>query len=382
MALVYPTSGPIMKFMPDTTPRYVRPADWPGIPAAAANTVAILAAVWNNGSNYAAVNATVSSGTYTVDWGDGSAPEAVTSATTASHQYTYSDGDLGALTAEGYKTAIVTITPTTGGQNITGLNLNVRHSSIGHEVSNPWIDLQITAAELTALSVSGSTGRARYLQRAVITAIGAIMSLANCYENCSSLQSIVYPAGSLASVLYMSYCHSGNSSLQSIVYPAGSLASVQDMSYCHYGNSSLQSIVYPAGSLASVPYMSYCHYGNSSLQSIVYPAGSLASVLYMNYCHSGNSSLQSIVYPAGSLASVQDMSSCHYGNSSLASITGMACPITFDISYCNLSAAALDAIYTALPSVSGQTITVTGNVGTGGDDPSIATAKGWTVTGS
>jgi hypothetical protein len=345
-----------MKFLPDTTPRYVRPADWPGMPAAAANTVAILAAVWDNGSNYAAVNATVSSGTYTVDWGDGSAPEAVTSATTASHQYTYSDGDLGALTAEGYKTAIVTITPTTGGQNITGLNLNVRHSSIEHGISNPWLDLQISAAALTALVVSGSTGNARYLQRVVIAAISAITSLNSCYYNASSLQSIVYPSGALASVT--------------------------DMSYCHYGNSSLQSIVYPSGALASVTDMSSCHYGNSSLQSIVYPSGALASVLYMNSCHSGNSSLQSIVYPSGALASVTDMSSCHSGCSYLSSISGMACPITLSLSGCNLSATALDAIYTALPSVSGQTITVTGNVGTGGDNPSIATAKGWTVTES
>jgi hypothetical protein len=29
----------------------------------------------------------------------------------------------------------------------------------------------------------------------------------------------------------------------------------------------------------------------------------------------------------------------------------------------------------------GQTITVSNNVGTTGDDPTIATLKGWTVTG-
>jgi hypothetical protein len=49
---------------------------------------------------------------------------------------------------------------------------------------------------------------------------------------------------------------------------------------------------------------------------------------------------------------------------------------------CKLSAAALDEIYTNLPTVVGQTITVTGNYGIAGDDPTIATAKGWTVTGS
>lgn len=46
-----------------------------------------------------------------------------------------------------------------------------------------------------------------------------------------------------------------------------------------------------------------------------------------------------------------------------------------------LSAAALNEIYTNLAAVTGKTITVTGNVGVAGDDPTIATAKGWTVTG-
>jgi hypothetical protein len=47
-----------------------------------------------------------------------------------------------------------------------------------------------------------------------------------------------------------------------------------------------------------------------------------------------------------------------------------------------IDAAGLDAIYTALPTITGQTITVTNVPGTLGDNPAIATAKGWTVTGS
>lgn len=48
-----------------------------------------------------------------------------------------------------------------------------------------------------------------------------------------------------------------------------------------------------------------------------------------------------------------------------------------------MDAAALDAFYTSLGTASGaQTITVTGSAGTATDTPTIATAKGWTVTGS
>ena len=54
---------------------------------------------------------------------------------------------------------------------------------------------------------------------------------------------------------------------------------------------------------------------------------------------------------------------------------------TFSVADLKLSATALDALYTSLPTVTGQTLTVTGNWGTATDTPSIATAKGWTVTG-
>jgi surface protein len=55
--------------------------------------------------------------------------------------------------------------------------------------------------------------------------------------------------------------------------------------------------------------------------------------------------------------------------------------VSFSVANAKLSAAALDRLYTNLPVVSGQTITVTNNWGTATDDPTIATAKGWTVTG-
>lgn len=54
---------------------------------------------------------------------------------------------------------------------------------------------------------------------------------------------------------------------------------------------------------------------------------------------------------------------------------------TFTIADCSLGATALNTLYTNLATVTGKTITVTGNPGTTGDDPTIATAKGWTVVG-
>jgi hypothetical protein len=51
------------------------------------------------------------------------------------------------------------------------------------------------------------------------------------------------------------------------------------------------------------------------------------------------------------------------------------------ISNLKLSAAQLNAHYTALPTLPGFTVVVTNHWGTATDNPAIATAKGWAVTG-
>lgn len=53
---------------------------------------------------------------------------------------------------------------------------------------------------------------------------------------------------------------------------------------------------------------------------------------------------------------------------------------SFSVANCSLDSVALNEIYTNL-GTNAATITVTGNWGTANDNPAIATAKGWTVTG-
>jgi len=55
--------------------------------------------------------------------------------------------------------------------------------------------------------------------------------------------------------------------------------------------------------------------------------------------------------------------------------------VTFSVAACSLSSAALDEIYTSLPTVTAETITVSTNFGIAADNPAIATGKGWTVVG-
>jgi hypothetical protein len=66
---------------------------------------------------------------------------------------------------------------------------------------------------------------------------------------------------------------------------------------------------------------------------------------------------------------------------SIARIQATGFNFTFSVASLKLGGTQLDEIYTNLPIAVGQTITVTGNYGTATDNPAIATAKGWTVTG-
>jgi len=68
--------------------------------------------------------------------------------------------------------------------------------------------------------------------------------------------------------------------------------------------------------------------------------------------------------------------------SNLSSGTLQGCKEDISIENCNFDGDGLNAFYTDLATVTGKTITVTGNPGVGNDDPTIATAKGWTVVSS
>ena len=66
----------------------------------------------------------------------------------------------------------------------------------------------------------------------------------------------------------------------------------------------------------------------------------------------------------------------------LGVLPGKGPRFTHTLAAANLDTAALNDYYTQLPTVTAQTLTVTSLPGTLADDPTIATAKGWTVTGS
>jgi hypothetical protein len=102
----------------------------------------------------------------------------------------------------------------------------------------------------------------------------------------------------------------------------------------------------------------------------------------MNSMFSTCSSLQTVLALTGTAATSSTAYSGMFGScSSLSEIKMTNIKFTFSVASCKLSATALNEIYTNLPTVTGQTIFVSENYGTATDDPSIAQAKGWAVSG-
>ena len=127
---------------------------------------------------------------------------------------------------------------------------------------------------------------------------------------------------------------------------------------------------------------------NSAFQycsSLIEAPGITASnVTDITNLFNGCPSLKTI--PNYNFSKVTSSSSAFPTSGSLISVGITGC--SFSVSYASntLGATALNDIYSSLATVGisgagARTITVTGNWGTATDNPAIAIAKGWTVTG-
>ena len=223
----------------------------------------------------------------------------------------------------------------------------------------------------------------------------AVTDMTNMFQNCSSLTTI--PLLNTAAVIIMDTMFASCSSLTTI--PLLNTAAVTSMGSMFTGCTALKTI--PLLNTASVTNMSSMFNGCNALKTI--PLLNTAAVTIIAGMFVQCRSLTTI--PLLNTAAVTNMSQMFFVCSSLTTVPPLVttavnnfssmftqCPsltrieakdfrFTFSVANCKLSATALNEIYTNLPTVTGQTITVSGNYGTATDDPTIATAKGWTVSG-
>ena len=202
----------------------------------------------------------------------------------------------------------------------------------------------------------------------------AVTNMSNMFNSCFSLTTV--PLFNTAAVTNMSSMLTGCRSL--VTVPLFNTAAVTTMSSMFNSCSSLATV--PLFNTATVTTMSNMFNNCFSLAAV--PLFNTAAVTNMFNMFNSCSSLATVpALVTTAVTSSSVFSGMFINCNSLARIQAEDFRFTFSVASCKLSAAALDEIYTNLPVVVAQTITVTGNYGTTGDDPTIATAKGWTVTG-
>ena len=210
-----------------------------------------------------------------------------------------------------YKVATVTITPQAG-QNLTTINLNVRHTDTSIAYSSGWLDIALSSPNLTTLTVGAASPivRMNYLERFNIVKTGNITSFAELFRNCVALESLSIEAPS--TVTNMSSMFNDCRSLQSV--PLFNTAAVTSMSSMFAFCPSLQSV--PLFNTAAVTSMSSMFSDCRSLQSV--PLFNTAAVTSINSMFNGCSSLQSV--PLFNTAAVTSMSSMFSSCLSLQSV--------------------------------------------------------------
>ncbi|MFA5637044.1 MAG: hypothetical protein WC977_14205, partial [Anaerovoracaceae bacterium] len=132
---------------------YVRPAEWIAMPTLTAGEEKLVGLYRVNDAANQCVAFTVT-GNYTVDWGDGSAPENVASGVKAEHTYTFADIDPATETTGGWRQAIITITPQAGAALIT-INLTSVHSVGTGNYTSWWLDVAAVGAGVTQCLCGG-----------------------------------------------------------------------------------------------------------------------------------------------------------------------------------------------------------------------------------
>ena len=400
---------------------WTRSSEWIAMPTITSTEekVAALVLVGDNNSNFVAFRC---SGNYFVDWGDGTT-ENVASGVTAKHNYVFSSlsasTEIGPVGSKG-RQAMIVITPQAG-QNLTSISFNFQHSSLATTYTTPILDIKLSAPNCTSLGIGNTTGNLRLLEQCTILShndtnmsgmfincyslqkiplfnTSAVTNMSNMFNNCYSLQNI--PLFNTSAVTNMGGMFSGCYLLWAV--PLFNTSAVTNINSMFNNCYSLQNV--PLLNTSAVTSMNGVFSNCYSLQSV--PLFNTSAVTSMSNMFNNCQSLQNI--PLFNTSAVTNMNSMFTNCYSLQNIPALNCSsataintfaiicnglkrcqatgIKGNVSFtgCTLGATELNEIYTNLADLTGlpsQTITVTGNYGTATDNPAIATAKNWTVTG-
>jgi hypothetical protein len=199
----------------------------------------------------------------------------------------------------------------------------------------------------------------------------ALTTVAAAWNGCSSLRT--WEAGDFPALTDASNAWGGCSSLQSWVGGDFPLLTTLNAAW----NSCYSLQLWVGGDFALVSDISSAWATCPALQSWV--GGNFPAVTNADAAWNADSSLQ--LLSIGTLTVLASVVNTWVGCLSMQSFVAPV-PVTFTVANCALGRAAIVELFTTLPTIVGQTVTVTGNYGSAAlsaPDLAIATGKGWTV---
>ena len=310
---------------------WVRPPDWPAINILGPTDQGLsgLYAVFNTDANYFSIKIT-GTGVLTINFGDGTGNYTLTSGVQFDYQFSYANAvaQSGVL-AEGYAAVVVNVT-TTG--TITGINLSVKNATSGlGNYTSQWLDINLGSPNLTSLIISGTVSPRILRNCSILSISNSLTDLTGLFQGCYSLENFY----------------------------------ITDTSRVTNFSSMLLNCV----SLTSIPLLNTS--SGTNFSSMLSGCVSLITV----------PSISVVSCTAGNFTSMLD------GNGSLTKAALANPKVSISFANCNLSTSALYNIFAGLyNSVSGQSVTITGNYGeakaTSCSISSNVLTVGGTVTGT
>jgi hypothetical protein len=247
------------------------------------------------------------------------------------------------------------------------------------------------------------------------TSLTGVTTLSNTFISCYKLESVTFPA-TMNSVTTATSAFNGCNSLTSVTMPT-SMSACTNFSSIFANCYKITSITLPATvSAATTTYASAFQYC-MSLKTLTLPTtqqtalttfasafqycgalttinnldklgsltatplvtGDLNTFMNLETALSFNNPFSKLTLNGQSATNFNLLNSLRLLNTGAGQWTGTTPHI--NVSFCDLGIAALNQLFTDLTTITSKTINITGCTGAAGCTRSIATAKGWTVTG-
>lgn len=276
------------------TPEYVYPSDWISISGVPDNEIYLCTS--DEGARWVSFTVTVSTGTYNVDWGDGTSTTGITSGTIAQKQLPLGSGTTSPnTTVTTYRTRIYT----TGG-TITRFFVS-RNTTILNNQMFPIYAANFGTTGLTSMANAfyvSAAGLCYSLQAVYLPAsLNSVTTMASAFEDCRGLQYIQMPT-SMTGLTTLSRTFINARSLMSITFPSNLNAVTTMLDMCN-GCYALNNPTMPTTMTGCTQY-ARAFAGCTDLEKITFPS-SMSSGFSMTSTFQGSTALESFTFPSNNV---------------------------------------------------------------------------------